>query len=537
MKNIKYQISNIKNKYGREILLGLAILVLAVFLRTYNIFSIPIFADEAIYIRWAQVMRAEPGLRFLPLSDGKQPLFMWMVIPFLKIFSDPLVAGRMVSVSTGIASLVGLFLLTHRLFKSTKAAFLAALLYAVSPFTVFFDRMALVDSMLTMFGIWSFYLAILTAQTIRFDFAMLTGFALGGALLTKSPAMFFILLLPTTAIFSAWPKTKGKKLRILMRLIGLWLVSLVIAFGMHNIQRLGPNFHMLGLRNQDYVFPISHFWTNPFDPLQFHLKEIIEWFWVLLPGAVLVAVVVGFLRRGRRFWREFSILALWAIFPLFVQGEFAKVFTARYILFTVPPILVLAAISFESLTKSFKNSYFWGLLIFFVAPSLFIDYLLLTRPEEAPLPRVERSGYLEEWTAGTGIREVATFLNAEHNRNPDRTIVVGTEGFFGTLPDGLQIFFNSVPNIIVKGIGISISSVDSSLIEAKKAGDKVFLVVNSSRFEGKPEDMGLKLLAAYPKALRKQGTKEYVVNGPRESLYFFEVTESALTSEANKKAL
>lgn len=517
--------------------MGILILALAVFLRTYNIFSIPIFVDEAIYIRWAQVMRAEPGLRFLPLSDGKQPLFMWMAIPFLKIFSDPLVAGRTLSVATGIVSLVGLFLLTHRLFKSTKAAFLAALFYAVSPFTVFFDRMALVDSMLSMFGIWSFYLAILTAQTLRLDFAMLTGFALGGALLTKSPAMFFILLLPTTAILSTWPKTKGKKLRILICLIGLWLVSLFIAFGMHNIQRLGPNFHMLGLRNQDYVFPISHFWTNPFDPLQFHLKEIIEWFWVFLPGTIFIAAILGILCEGKRFWKEFSVLALWIIFPLFVQAEFAKVFTARYILFTVPAIFIFASIGFEKLTKTLRNSHFWLLLAFFIIPSLWIDYLLVTKPEIAPLPRVERSGYLEEWTSGTGIREVAALLEDEHNKNPEKTIVVGTEGFFGTLPDGLQIFLNSIPNIIVKGVGISISSVDSSLLEAKKAGDKVFLVVNSSRFEGKPEDLGLKLLVAYPKALRKQGTKEYVVNGPRESLYFFEVTESALTSEANKKAL
>ena len=76
---------------------GLLILILALFLRLFNLNHLPIFADEAIYVRWAQVMRVEPSLRFLPLQDGKQPLFMWSVILMFKVFTDPLVAGRLVS--------------------------------------------------------------------------------------------------------------------------------------------------------------------------------------------------------------------------------------------------------------------------------------------------------------------------------------------------------------------------------------------------------------------------------------------------------
>ena len=80
---------------SKAIIIGLLILVLAAVLRFVNLNSLPIFADEAIYVRWSQVMRAESSLRFLPLSDGKQPLFMWATIPILKIFTtDPLLAGR-----------------------------------------------------------------------------------------------------------------------------------------------------------------------------------------------------------------------------------------------------------------------------------------------------------------------------------------------------------------------------------------------------------------------------------------------------------
>ncbi len=73
-------------KEWKLILLGLVALT-AFFARLYNLTILPVFVDEAIYIRWSQVMKAESTLRFLPLSDGKQPLFMWVVIPFLKILN------------------------------------------------------------------------------------------------------------------------------------------------------------------------------------------------------------------------------------------------------------------------------------------------------------------------------------------------------------------------------------------------------------------------------------------------------------------
>ena len=85
----------------------LALTLLYLLTRLINLTNLPVFADEAIYIRWAQVMRSEPSLRFLPLSDGKQPLFMWLIIPALKIFSDPLFAGRMISLGSGLLGLFG----------------------------------------------------------------------------------------------------------------------------------------------------------------------------------------------------------------------------------------------------------------------------------------------------------------------------------------------------------------------------------------------------------------------------------------------
>src|SRR5258708_16805526 len=76
-------------------------------LRLHNLTLQPIFADEAIYIRWAQIMKAEPTLRFVSLSDGKTPLFMWMMTVMFKFIHDPLQAGRLLSVIFGVVTLLG----------------------------------------------------------------------------------------------------------------------------------------------------------------------------------------------------------------------------------------------------------------------------------------------------------------------------------------------------------------------------------------------------------------------------------------------
>jgi hypothetical protein len=515
----KVSIRSIYTKYWPTVINSVLILLVALTLRTYNLLSIPIFADEAIYVRWAQVMKAVSSLRFLPLTDGKQPLFMWSVIPFFKIFSDPLIAGRMVSVVCGLGSVIGIFLLTQALFKNTRVSLVAAFLYAVSPFTVFFDRMALADSMLVMFGIWSMFLGILTARTLRLDFAMLTGFALGGAWLTKSPAMFFLLLLPLTILVSGWFNPRRIVWMKVLKFTGLCLVSSIMAYGIYNILRLGPEFQMIALRNKDYIFPFSEVLKHPQDPSQGNIDHTIHWLWRLLPGTTLIIAILSTLVGFKKYSYYIIFLLAWFLIPLLMAAFVAKVFTARYILFTLPPLFVLAALGIGELL-ALRKKYYIALLLLVAFPSLWINYLLFTVPNMAPLPKDERAGYLEHWTSGYGIREVASFIKAEHEKEPEHQIVIGTEGFFGTLPDGLMIYAADIPHVVIRGVGLSINTVHDSLINAKRAGDKVYLVANTSRLEYGAYDQGLKVIASYPKAIQP--------SGKYESLLLFEVTDESV---------
>ncbi len=476
--------------------------------RLINLTEIPVFVDEAIYIRWAQVMRAEPTLRFLPLSDGKQPLFMWLVIPSFKLFADPLFAGRFISILAGFGTLVGVFLLTWYLTKNRFTSLLASLLYIVIPYTLFFDRMALVDSLLSMFAIWSIFIGILFIQTPRLDLAMILGFILGGGLLTKSPAILFIALQPILLLSLESSPAKGKKhpvqMGFILKILAGWLIAGVIAFAMYNILRLGPNFNQIGARNLDYVFSFREVLSHPLNPFMTNFREkLITWYPILLTWPILLLIIFSLtIKKHRQFILP---LFLWAILPILFQASIAKVFTSRYLLYTVPPLLITAAIALAKLKQSLPLYKGVLLIIILLSFATIRSFTLLTNPTKATLPWETRNGYFEEWTAGYGQKEISQYLI---ERAQNHSVVVGTEGYFGTLPDGLQIYTQNVPHLTVIGVGQPIFQIPDSLWNSLLEHE-VYLVVNQSRLNLTPiEFTHLETIAEYPKPTRTDGTHE-----------------------------
>lgn len=474
--------------------------------RIFNLNLFPVFCDEAIYIRWAQIIKSVPQLKFISLSDGKQPLFMWIMVPFLKIIKDPLLAGRSVSVFAGLISLIGIFFLNFLLFNSKRASFFATLIYIFLPYSLFFDRMALVDTLLMGLGIWVLILGIFLGRTLQLKIAILGGIVLGLALLTKSPAMFFALLLPTSGILIKRDDFKG-----FLKLGLLWLMVFLVGFGIYNLLRFSPEFYMIALRNKDYVFGIKEVLSHPHDPIIVHLKDIAEWFPNLFTWPILILGILGVIWGIIRRPKESLILAIWFLVPLIVQSFIAKVFNSRYLLFTIFPLIIFGGFFldkfFNFLTIKFNRKFinlFFLFLIFL--PALRYDFFLLTSPENAPLTYEMRRGYLSEWTSGWGIKEVRNYLLEILKK--EKEIVVGTEGFWGTLPDGLQIYFDKEPRVKIIGVGLGLNEVPSSLKEAVSHQTTTFLVGNQSRL-GIKEGGGVELVLKIPKPVNPEGHQDY----------------------------
>ncbi len=436
-------------------------------------------------------MKSEPTLRFLPVSDGKTPLFMWVMMPVFKVISDPLEAGRTLAIVSGFGTLLGVFLL-GLVFFNRRIALFSAFLVAITPFVIFFDRMALVDTLLSAFVIWSILLSLLMVRYPRIDLAMVLGYFLGGGLLTKTPGMFNVVTVPLAALTMNF-KAAGRVQRVL-KMAGLLVISIAIGLGIYNILRLGPGFSTLSGRNSDYVRNPMDLLNNPLDPFLPHLGDVMEWWQLFFGYPLILAIFAGAIFTIVKRNKYMLTILLIALVPTIIQMCLLRTFTARYFLFTVPPFLIAAAFGIDALLEKFKK---WQallgagiIILLLIWPVMFMQKLLFDI-ENAPLPKNERRGYLEDWTAGYGLREIASYLNNESTKG---LIVVGTEGSFGTLPDGLQIYFDKNSQVAFKPGNSSLS--DELRAESTKSA--TFYVANKSRFPAYTESV--ESIAVYEKA-------------------------------------
>ncbi|MBI2195608.1 MAG: glycosyltransferase family 39 protein [Candidatus Levybacteria bacterium] len=229
-------------KYKVEIIAALLLVPSYLFLRLYNIMSLPLFTDEAIYVRWSQIARFDASWRFISLTDGKQPSFVWLTMTIMRFVDDPLLAGRLVSVIAGLATMIGLYLLGRELFKNKWIGLVSSFLYLIFPMALVYDRMALYDSLVGMFMVWSLYLTVLLVRTVRPDVALILGMVIGGGVLTKTSAFFSVPLLFATYLIFDWRQKANERLP---KLVGLSLTAIIMAFAFYSILRLSPFYHII----------------------------------------------------------------------------------------------------------------------------------------------------------------------------------------------------------------------------------------------------------------------------------------------------
>jgi hypothetical protein len=474
-----------KNKLWLKILLSLILVVTYFFTRIQNLDSIPVFGDEAIYVRWSQIIKNEETLRFIPQTDGKQPLFMWFTAISLRFVTDPLISGRLISVFSGFLTLIAIFLtsciiidftfpfknpiefIKESLRDNFSYGFIAAIIYTFLPFSFFFDRLSVADSTLSMFGIWALFFSLLLAKFRRLDLSLLLGMILGLAWLTKSPAIYFIVLSLITYLIFNYRRLKT---------FFYPLISAFIAFLIYNILRLGPQFNMIAIRNRDYIWPLTEIIKHPLDPLKPHLSDILTIFskyisWPLLFFSLIGLFLFLFYQKNKQILTVFC----WSILPLIANCAFVKVFTARYILFTIPPLIVLLATGLSVFFKTNLGRVLFVLIL--LIPNILWIRKISLDPFNVILSSTE-TGYLSGWLSGWGIKQSAQYFK---KRSLQANIIVGTEGTFGTLPDGLQIYTDHVPHLTVVGCGLGFTSVPDNLVNARKFGDEVYLLINQSR--------------------------------------------------------
>jgi len=464
--------------------------------RLVNLTILPIFADEAIYIRWAQLIGQ--GRYFIPLTDGKTPLFMWLLAPLLRLINDPLIAGRLLSVFSGLATLIGVYILSRKLFNQ-KIALIASILVILNPFLLFYDRMSLVDSLLTALAVWSFYLAYLLFEKPTLKKGIILGFLWLAALLTKSPGIFYLLLTPFF-LFSFPYKHWLKKIKSLLfpgALAG------VIGLGLYQILRFSDAYHLIALRSSDYLRTHSEIVNELFQFFPETSAVFLTWMVSYLSLPALIILILSFSLAIKHRSKKIALLSLWILIPFFSQIIIGKIIRPRYLLPIIPFLLIILSWTVYQAKKVF-NLTALALLGLAILIWLRFDWYLLTHPQKAPLHPWEKEQYLQEWSSGVGIKEITQYLN---HLPQDQPVLVVTEGSFGTLPDGLQIYFDNSPNIIVTGIGFPSDPANRPEVEeAFSQNYQVYFVANNTRFS--VQNPRLETIAEYPKLPGPKGQEK-----------------------------
>lgn len=478
-----------KKNISFALLLGLVITYLVS--RLVNILAFPVFTDEAIYLRWSQIMWHDATQRFLPLSDGKTPLFMWLGVVIMRFFNDPVLAGRLISVVAGLGSMIGIYFVACVLFQKKWLGLVASFFYIIIPFTLTYDRMALAEALLLSLEIWTLYFAIILAKSRRLDFAIFAGICWGAAILTKPPALLFAVFFPLSLLILAdWKRS-------LVTIIPRWLVTGVFAAAMFGVLFLSPGVGAIFSRSSDYAFTKTEIIQNGLKYPFFNTKMMIEWLvnYLSWPLAVLfiLGIVFGFQKRKRTALFLLSILLI--IFG--TQAITGKVIYPRYLLVMMPFVILFLVMTIEGLTYKLKLKYWQiALLLLVVSTGAFnFDRTLMFNPANTPFVRIDQGQYLSFWSSGQGIKEVSEFIK---DKSQNGKVYVASEGYFGNPLNGLQIYLDNDLNVEV--LVLSQPTPDKIRSLSKDfASKEVYFVVNLSRWQFPDKNVPIDLIKTFSK--------------------------------------
>ena len=410
---LKTRLSAISSRPALLILLGISVALIG--LRTFSLLLLPMFYDEALHISRAQSILTEHTL--LVATKGGKFLHTWLIALVLPLADNPLLAARALSVVMGVLAGIGCYLLARHLYQRDDVALIAVALYALAPFTLFHDRMALADGLLNALGIWSLLFSLVAVRQGRWWQILGLGVCLGSAVATKLSG----ITLASFPLLAAWLwRGDLSRRRIWLTVLAAWLLLI-------------PGLLPAGLDiTEQYESTVSHSWVGSEIAgsaypalLSQNLGAIAAILWnYLTPPLLLLALAeVGLSLRQRD--KSTWLLALAALVtPIFFLLIVNEKFYPRYLLPAAPFLLILAARCLVALTDWLRERqpwparrFRWGLLagLFLLASPFAIqfDYLLLTDPPRAAWMPSDHWQYVAGWPAGYGVIDAVAYLRQQ----------------------------------------------------------------------------------------------------------------------------
>ena len=482
--------------------------------RFWGLTKLPVFTDEGAFIQLAA--RVWNGDLFEPIKYGKL-LHVWIIALVLPWTSNPLWAARSITACGGFLALYACVQLGARLF-SIQSGLLCAALYVICPFTLFHDRMALSDGLLSTFAALTVVFSIALVQDNRRRYAYLLSLAMTGAILSKMPGLLTLL----TPIVTVFLIGTAPRMRVMRKLAISYFITFAICIypvakfilttreteGRTVVGAGAPALVKQFLSNVHTAYDwLFFYWTPP----------------ILFLG--LAGLVLAIVRRKRRY----LLLGAVSFIPIFAFVAVSTIWFPRYILLaTVPMLALVSGIAHDAAdflaSSKFAPPLRWLpatlalVLVFFFAYR--VDWLLIANPAIAPLPNIERVQYMEAWPSGYGVAEAADYLRQFAARS-EKVIVVTHHDFGDTTDFGLSAYFMNEKRIAFRHLFIRPGREIAALVGWSRT-NPTFVVLNRPPASQNPSEQPdvaellkvAKLVASYPKPGGRAAVDLYSVNGP-----------------------
>ncbi|MDD5448292.1 MAG: glycosyltransferase family 39 protein [Actinomycetota bacterium] len=519
---------------------GLFVLLALYFLTRLPLLgNLPIFYDEAIYIRWSQLVRE--GKFLISLTDGVPPMHTWLMSPLLDVFGDPLLGGRLLSVICGSLTLVLVVLLGKELFDERKGI-LGGLLYVLCPQAIWYDRIAIIEPLLLTLFVLAIYVSVRAAKSLAWHYVFALGVVLGVSLLTKSTAQLLFVIIPFAYLlrpkgdtggvgppakekdkekgFPAKGKAMGEshreeggekgKSHPFRRWLAIIFASYFLGFGIYNLLRLSPKFGMISSRTAVATKTLGEVVRNPFDVFFSNVGEIFTALFIFVTPVIFVMGIAGIIWGIRERNRVSYFIGIWMASVWFIEAVISKHWMFETVLprhyLVIVPSFLFGALEFGELLWKKWIARVQGKGKIFVVTTLVVITLgfpvfnvvkIVAWPQEAILPKWVKFQYLTDWPSGYGIRECVSFLEREASR---RHITVGSNmAGIGLPTDALEIYLGKNPNVKIVPFRYESKDVPPAL-EKASLSEPVYVVYNM--FPGVrffPNDWDVEVISSYPK--------------------------------------
>ena len=408
---------------NRDILPVVALLLLGS-LAFANLMALPAFEDEGSQLRW--IWRAlDANEWFLSLGEGK-PLEAWPMVPLARFAPRPLAAIRAMHVLAGMIAAVLTYRLALRV-SDRGTAFASGVLFAVCPFVVYLQRLALSEMFLCAAGIWVLLCVLGLIASPTWPRAVSLAFALVLAACAKLPVGFvFLISMPLAILLMSAPERRvvlqppALTKVLAAHAPALCLALVVIGVAIARVQHgKSPGFglpDLIGIALGRYG-DIAAVAGLPRPNL---LGELTA----QLSGPVVVIGLLGLIASAfLQDWRLRWLIAVGAI-PMLSIGLLAVSWFSHYLLFTLPPLIVAAASGWHSLAlrlRRFSRAIELAVLGLSLGFMGFQSGRLIFDPLSANWSPLDRFQYIEGWSSGYGYPEAAQFLL--RTANAPRTIL------------------------------------------------------------------------------------------------------------------